>query len=77
MPYIKDKNAGSFISHEARVGTVDQEKLHYIMSRGLSKQDALRLVVSGYIAPVIKKLPMEYAVELQRLVEIELEDSNS
>lgn len=77
IPYIKDNNNSSFISHEARVGSVDQEKLHYLMSRGLSKQDALRLVVSGYIAPVIKKLPMEYAVELQRLVEIELEDQKN
>lgn len=75
IPYIQDKNGDGFVSHEARVGSIDTKKIHYLMSRGLPEEDAIRLIISGYIAPIVQSLPMEYAVELQRLIEIELEDS--
>ena len=75
LPYIQDQTGTSFVSHEARVGSIDERKIHYLRTRGIKEADAMRLVVSGYIAPVIKKLPMEYAIELQRLIEIEIEES--
>lgn len=63
------------IGHEATVGKVGQEQLFYLMSRGLSEEDAMSLIVSGFIEPVTKELPLEYAVEMNRLIELEMEDS--
>jgi Fe-S cluster assembly protein SufB len=63
------------VSHEAAIGTVGEDQLFYLMSRGLSEQDATKLIVSGYIEPLVKELPLEYAVELNRLIELEIENS--
>ncbi|MEK6914042.1 MAG: SufD family Fe-S cluster assembly protein [Nanoarchaeota archaeon] len=63
------------VAHEAAVGKVEEEQLFYLMSRGLSEDDAIKLIVSGFIEPLIKALPMEYAVELNRLIELEIENS--
>ena len=63
------------VGHEASVANIDDSKLFYLMSRGLSKDQAKSLVVSGFIEPIAKELPMEYAVELNRLVELEMEGS--
>lgn len=63
------------VSHEAAVGKVEEDQLFYLMSRGLSEDDAIKLIVSGFIEPLIKALPMEYAVELNRLIELEIENS--
>ncbi|MDP2628432.1 MAG: Fe-S cluster assembly protein SufB [Nanoarchaeota archaeon] len=63
------------VSHEAAVGKIGEEELFYLMSRGLSEEDATKLIVSGYIEPVIKELPLEYAVELNKLIEMEIENS--
>ncbi len=63
------------IGHEATVGKIDAEKLFYLQSRGLSEEEALKLVVSGFVEPVMKELPLEYAVELNRLIELEMENS--
>ena len=63
------------VSHEAVVGKIGEEQLFYLMSRGLSEKEATKMIVSGFIEPLIKELPMEYAVELTRLIELEIENS--
>ncbi len=63
------------VSHEATVGKIGEDQLFYLMSRGLSEGEAIMMIVSGYIEPVVRELPMEYAVELNRLIELEIENS--
>ncbi len=63
------------VAHEAAVGKVGEEQLFYLMSRGLTEQEATQMIVAGYIEPIIKELPLEYAVELNRLIELEIENS--
>ena len=63
------------VSHEAAIGKIGEEQLFYLMSRGLSEEEATKLIVAGYIEPVVKELPLEYAVELNRLIELEIENS--
>jgi len=63
------------VAHEAAVGKVGEEQLFYLMSRGLSEEEATNMIVSGFIEPIIKELPLEYAVELNRLIELEIENS--
>ncbi len=60
------------ISHEASVGKISTEKIFYLMSRGLKEEDAIQLIVSGFIEPIIKELPLEYAVELNKLIQMEM-----
>jgi Fe-S cluster assembly protein SufB len=74
-PYIKVDNASSKVGHEASVYKVDEDKLFYLQSRGLSKEKAAALIVSGFIEPIVKELPMEYAVELNALIELQMEGS--
>ncbi|MEK9151906.1 MAG: Fe-S cluster assembly protein SufB [Patescibacteria group bacterium] len=61
------------IVHEATVGKIGEEEIFYLMSRGLTHEQAMKTVVSGFIEPVVKRLPLEYAVELNKLVELEME----
>jgi Fe-S cluster assembly protein SufB len=63
------------VEHEARVSKVGDEQLFYLMSRGLTEEEALVMVVNGFIEPFVKELPMEYAVELNRLIQLEMEGS--
>jgi Fe-S cluster assembly protein SufB len=63
------------VAHEAAVGKVGEDQLFYLMSRGLSEDQAIKMIVTGFIEPLIKELPMEYAVELNRLIELEIENS--
>ncbi len=63
------------ISHEASVGKISTDKIFYLMSRGLKEEEAIRMVVSGFIEPVIKELPLEYAIELNRLIQLEMTGS--
>ena len=60
------------ISHEATVGRLSTEKIFYLMSRGLKEEEAVKLIVSGFIEPIMKELPMEYAVELNRLIQLDM-----
>ncbi|MBI2581086.1 Fe-S cluster assembly protein SufB [Candidatus Woesearchaeota archaeon] len=60
------------IAHEATVGRLSTEKIFYLMSRGLKEEEAVRLIVSGFIEPIMKELPMEYAVELNRLIQLDM-----
>jgi len=63
------------VAHEAAVGKIGEEDLFYLMSRGLSENEATKLIIAGFIEPVIKELPLEYAVELNNLIELEIENS--
>ncbi len=63
------------VAHEAAVGKIEEDQLFYLMSRGLSEDEAIKLIVSGFIEPLVKALPLEYAVELNRLIELEIENS--
>jgi Fe-S cluster assembly protein SufB len=60
------------IAHEASVGKIGEEQLFYLMSRGLSENDATGLIVRGFIEPIIKEIPLEYAVEMNRLIQLEM-----
>ena len=74
-PYLKIENKTAKIGHEASVYKIDSQKLFYLQSRGLSEEDAKALIVSGFIEPIVKELPMEYAVELNALIKLEMEGS--
>jgi Fe-S cluster assembly protein SufB len=63
------------IGHEASVSKVGEEQLFYLMSRGLSQEEATTMVVSGFIEPLVKELPMEYAVEMNRLIQLQMSGS--
>ncbi len=72
-PYMKIDNSQTNIGHEASVSKVSDRQLLYLMSRGLTEQEAMKTIVSGFIEPVVKALPLEYAVELNKLIELEVE----
>ncbi len=74
-PFMKIDTNKVDIAHEATVGKIGEEEIYYLMSRGLTKEQATQMVVNGFIAPVIKGLPLEYAVELNKLIELEMEGS--
>lgn len=72
-PFMDVQESTVDVAHEATVGRISQEQIFYLMSRGLSEEQATQMIVSGFIEPVAKKLPLEYAVELNRLIELEME----
>ena len=74
-PYIEIDEKTASIGHEATVSKVGEEQLFYLMSRGMSEEEAMAMIVRGFIEPIAKLLPMEYAVELNRLIELEMEGS--
>jgi Fe-S cluster assembly protein SufB len=74
-PYIEIDEDEVNIGHEASVSKVGEEQLFYLMSRGLSEEEATTMVVSGFIEPLVKELPMEYAVEMNRLIQLQMEGS--
>lgn len=74
-PYIEIDEEDVTIGHEASVSKVGEEQLFYLMSRGLSEEEATTLVVSGFIEPLVKELPMEYAIEMNRLIQLQMEGS--
>ena len=63
------------VGHEATISKVGDDQLFYLMSRGLSEQQAMSMIVNGFIEPVTRTLPMEYAVEWSRLIELQMEGS--
>jgi Fe-S cluster assembly protein SufB len=75
FPTMDINESSAQVEHEATVSKIGEEKLFYLMSRGLSRSEAMSLIVSGFIEPIVKELPMEYAVELNRLIELEMEGS--
>jgi Fe-S cluster assembly protein SufB len=74
-PYIEIDEEDVSIGHEASVSKVGEEQLFYLKSRGLSEEEATTMVVSGFIEPLVKELPMEYAVEMNRLIQLQMEGS--
>jgi Fe-S cluster assembly protein SufB len=75
IPYMDVHEESVDVAHEATVGKISDEQIFYLMSRGLNEESARNMVVSGFIEPVTKQLPLEYAVELNRLIELEMEGS--
>jgi len=74
-PYIEIDAEDVTVGHEASVSKVGEEQLFYLMSRGLTKEEATTMVVSGFIEPLVKELPMEYAIEMNRLIQLQMEGS--
>ena len=74
-PYIEIDAEDVTIGHEASVSKVGEDQLFYLMSRGLSEEEATTMVVSGFIEPLVKELPMEYAIEMNRLIQLQMEGS--
>jgi Fe-S cluster assembly protein SufB len=74
-PYIEVDEQDVTIGHEASVSKVEEEQLFYLMSRGLTEEQATSMVVSGFIEPLVKELPMEYAIEMNRLIQLQMEGS--
>jgi Fe-S cluster assembly protein SufB len=74
-PYIEVMEDDVAIEHEASVSKIAEEQLLYLMSRGLTEAEASAMIVTGFIEPLVKELPMEYAVELNRLIELQMEGS--
>jgi Fe-S cluster assembly protein SufB len=75
FPYIEIEEQTASVGHEASVSKIGEEQLFYLMSRGLSEEEAAAMIVRGFIEPIAKQLPLEYAVELNRLIELEMEGS--
>ncbi len=75
FPYIEIESEEVSVGHEATVSKVADEQLFYLQSRGISESDAMSMIVSGFIEPIAKELPLEYAVELNRLIQLEMEGS--
>ena len=74
-PYIEILEKDVSVGHEASVSRIGEEQLFYLMSRGLSEAEASTMIVSGFIEPLVKELPMEYAVEMNRLIQLQMEGS--
>jgi Fe-S cluster assembly protein SufB len=72
-PYMEIEESDTNVGHEATVSKVGEEQLFYLMTRGLSEEEATAMIVAGFIEPIVKELPMEYAVELNRLIELQME----
>src|SRR6476620_9062906 len=74
-PYIEIAEQDVSVGHEASVSRIGEEQLFYLMSRGLSEAEASAMIVNGFIEPLVKELPMEYAVEMNRLIQLQMEGS--
>jgi len=75
IPYIENKNASSNCSHEATTSKLDDDQLFYVMQRGLKEEDARNLIISGFCKEIFQKLPMEFAVEANKLLEVSMEEA--
>ncbi len=72
IPCMKISEEKADVAHEATVGKISAEQIFYLMSRGISEQQATQMIVSGFIEPIVKELPLEYAVEMNRLIQLEM-----
>ena len=75
FPYMDIQNPTAVVEHEATTGKISEEQLFYCNQRGISTEDAVGLIVNGYAKEVLSKLPMEFAVEAQKLLSVSLEGS--
>ncbi len=74
-PYIEIDDQDVTVGHEASVSKVGEEQLFYLMSRGIREEQANAMIVNGFIEPLVKELPMEYAIEMNRLIQLQMEGS--
>ena len=74
-PYIQIDENEVDVGHEATVSKIGDEQLFYLMSRGLSQSEASAMIVAGFVEPIVKELPLEYAIEMNRLIQIQMEGS--
>jgi len=74
-PHLVAENEQVTLTHEARVGCIGEEEIFYLTSRGIDRERAIRMIVGGFVAPVMRRLPLEYAVEFNRLIDLEMEGS--
>ena len=74
-PYNDIRNDHVTLGHEATVSQVSEDQLFYLMSRGIEEEEAMAMIVRGFVEPIAKELPMEYALELNRLIELQMEGS--
>ena len=74
-PTMKIDEQRAKVEHEATVSKVSEEQLFYLQSRGLTQERAQSLIVNGFLEPIIKELPLEYAVEINRLISLQMEGS--
>ena len=72
-PYVDVREDDVQMGHEATVSKVSEDQLFYLMSRGMSEEEAMAMIVRGFIEPIARELPMEYALELNRLIELQME----
>jgi len=72
FPYMKINEDKVDVAHEATVGKISADQIFYLMSRGLTQEQATQMIVSGFIEPIVKELPLEYAVEMNRLIQLEM-----
>lgn len=75
VPVMDIRNDQTDIGHEAKIGRISEEAIFYLMSRGISEEEAKAMIVRGFVEPIAKELPLEYAVEMNRLINLELEGS--
>lgn len=73
IPTSEIKNDNVEISHEAKIGKISDKAIFYLMSRGISEEEAKAMIVRGFAYPISKELPLEYAVEMNNLINLELE----
>jgi Fe-S cluster assembly protein SufB len=72
-PYVDIREDDVSMGHEASVSKVSEDQLFYLMSRGMAEDEAMAMIVRGFVEPIAKELPMEYALELNRLIELQME----
>ena len=75
MPYIESRNGSTVFEHEATTSKISDDQKFYVMQRGIPEEEAIALIVNGFVKDVIQELPMEFAVEAQKLIGISLEGS--
>ena len=75
FPYIEVANSSSEVEHEASTSKMNEEQLFYLQSRGISREDAINMIVNGFCKEVFKELPLEFAAEAQKLLTLKLESS--
>ena len=75
FPYIEAANRSAAVEHEASTSKMNEEQIFYLQTRGLSKEDAINLIVNGFCKEVIRELPLEFAAEAQKLLTLKLENS--
>ncbi|MCK9212498.1 MAG: SufD family Fe-S cluster assembly protein, partial [Ignavibacteriaceae bacterium] len=75
FPYLEVLNPSAIVEHEATTSKIGEDKIFYLNQRGLSTEDAINMIVNGYCKEVFKELPMEFAVEAQKLLSVSLEGS--